>query len=326
MNNIGRSVYKSKAHKNKKEYGISFKIPLTFTFAMVILLLLTTSPITSLRQLIRHAEAASLTSVNIVPSNNIVNTRTTYDIIFRTATTATIKTIEMNFPSSFDVRFTFGPNPKLIYKSGIGYGSLSNGGPSDSSTKLVYTVNSTVSISAGTRIRLEIGRIDNSEQTISNSHRVSITTKNTGGNTIDGPTSSASFFMKAIEGRDIDPYLMNRKTLLDNTAGHARGWNPNGVTTDFTITDHDVQIDEEAQDQTFVTLMLRDSHSSKAICMVNHTDFEHFLMNCTAAPPNDAELHYEIHKLPANRITSTSASFQNGKTISEASPFSPSMP
>ena len=59
--------------------------------------------------------------------------------------------------------------------------------------------------------------------------------------------------------------------------------------------------------------------------MVNHTDFEHFLMNCTAAPPNDAELHYEIHKLPANGITSTSTSFQNGG-ISEASPFSPSMP
>jgi hypothetical protein len=73
--------------------------------------------------------------------------------------------------------------------------------------------------------------------------------------------------------------------------------------------------------------MLRDSHTSKAVCMVNHTDFfEHFLMNCNAAPLNDAQLHYEIHKLPANRITSTSTSFQNGGTISGASQFSPSMP
>ena len=130
--------------------------------------------------------------------------------------------------------------------------------------------------------------------------------------------------MKGIEGRDIDPNLMTRKTLLDNTAGHARGWDPNGVTTDFTIFDHDVQTHEEAQDQTFVTLMLRDSYSSKAICMVNHTDFEHFLMNCTAAPPNDAELHYDIHKLPDNRITSSSTSFQNGGTVSGACQFSES--
>ena len=308
---------------NNLASSIIFKIPYTFVFALVILLLLTTSSTTSFRQLIIPAEAAQLTNVNIVPSNNIVNTRTTYDIIFNTATTGTIKTIEMNFPSSFDVRFTFGPNPKLIDKIGIGSGSLSNGGPSDSSTKLVYTVNSPVSVPAGTRIRLEIGRIDNSELTTSNFHQVTITTKNTGGNTIDGPTLSETFIMKGIEGRDIDPNFMIRKTLLDNTAGHTRGWDPNGVTTDFTIFDHDVQTDEEAQDQTFVTLMLRDSHSSKAICMVNHTNFEHFLMNCTSAPPSDAELHYEIHKLPDHRITSTSS--QHGG-ISGANPFSPSMP
>ena len=46
---------------------------------------------------------------------------------------------------------------------------------------------------------------------------------------------------EGIEGRDIDPNLMIRKTLLDNTAVHTRGWDPNGVTTDFTITDLDVQ-------------------------------------------------------------------------------------
>lgn len=245
--------------------------------------------------------------------------------MFKTATTATIKTIEMNFPSSFDVRFTFGPNPKLIEKSNIGSGSLDNGGPSDSATKLVYKVNNPVSVSAGTSIRLEIGRIDNS-QTPDIAARVSITTKNTGGNTIDGPTSSSSFFIKAIDGSDIEPNFMIRKTLFDNSAGHDRGWDPDGVTTDFTIFDHDVQIDEEAGDETFVSLMLRDSHTTKPICMVNDTQFEKFLMNCTTAPPNDAELHYEIHKLPPNRITSTSSSFQNEGTIPLASPFSPSMP
>ena len=57
MNNIGRSIDKPKVHKNKKTYGITFEIPLTFAFAIVILLLLTTSPITSSRQLIKLAEA-----------------------------------------------------------------------------------------------------------------------------------------------------------------------------------------------------------------------------------------------------------------------------
>jgi hypothetical protein len=323
MNDIGRRVDKSKGHKNKREYSITFEIP----FAFVILLLLTTSAITSFRQLIIPAEAAPLTNVNIVPSNNIVNTRTTYDIIFNTATTGTIKTIEMNFPSSFDVQFTFGPNPKLIDKIGIGSGSLSNGG---SSTKLVYTVNSPVSVSAGTRIRLEIGRIDNSQLTTSNFHQVTITTKNTGGNTIDGPTLSDTFIMKGIEGRDIDPNFMIRKTLRDDTVGHSLGWNPGGSTTDFTIIDHDAQTEEEAGDETFITLMLRDSHSTGAICMVNHTDGEHtdgtFYMNCNAPPADGAELHYEIHKLPPNVIKSTSTSFQNGETVLGASTFSPSMP
>ena len=260
MNNIGRSIDKPKVHKNKKTYGITFEIPLTFAFAIVILLLLTTSPITSSRQLIKLAEATSLTNVNIIPSNNIVNTRSTYDIWFTTATTATIKTIEMDFPSTFDVRFTFSPNPKLIERSGIGSGSLSNGGPSDASSKLVYTVDSPVSVSAGTKIRFEIGRIDNSQ--VANTFTVSFTTKNTGGNIIDGPTSSSSFVIKAIEGGDIDPNFMIRKTLRDDAVGHSLGWNPDGSTTDFTIIDHDAQTEEEAGDETFITLMLRDSHST----------------------------------------------------------------
>jgi len=251
-------------------------------------------------QFVKPVEAAgTLTSIAILPTNNIVNTRTTYDIIFKTATTGTIKTINMVFPSGFDVSAA----TRVIEKSGIGSGSLT----APSSTTLIYTVSSPASVSAGTTIRLEIGRIDNSD-TENIAARVSITTKNTGGNTIDGPTNSPSFVIRAIDGLDISPFFMNRKTLYDDTAGHAHGWDPNGVTTDFTITDSDVQIDEEAVDQTFVTVMLRNSHTSNAVCMVNHTDLDHFFMNCIGAPPNGASLHYEIHKLPANPITSSSSS------------------
>jgi hypothetical protein len=317
LNSIKSEGLGPKKNRTSKTSKSIFKISLSLA---LIAFVLTMTPASSFFQIVKPAEAAgTLTSMNVIPTNNIVNTRTTYDIAFKTATTATIKTIEMNFPSSFDVRFTVGPSPKLIERSGIGSGTLSN--PSD--TKLAYTVGSPVTVSAGTLIRLEIGKIDNSE-TPDVSAEVSITTKDTGGNTIDGPTNSPSFVIKAIEGLDIDTNFMNRKTLLDDTAGHARGWDPNGVTTDFTIEDHDVQIDEEAVDQTFVTVMLRNSHTSNAVCMVNHTDFEFFLMNCIGAPPNGAQLHYEIHKLPANRITSTSLSSTTTSSTSStiSSPFS----
>ena len=192
-------------HRNKHVFDV-VKIPLTLS---LIVLVLATSPLSSFFEVVKPAMAAgTLTNVLVIPSNNIVNTRTTYDILFKTATTATIKTIDMNFPSSFDVGIAFGPNPKVIERSGIGSGSLTN----PSSPRLAYTLGSPVTVSAGTLIRLEIGKIDNSE-TRNIAAKVSITTKDTGGNIIDGPTNSPSFVIKAIEGLDISPNFMNRKTL-----------------------------------------------------------------------------------------------------------------
>jgi len=271
-------------------------------------------------QLVKPVMAATLTGISIVPTNNIVNTKATYDIFFKTATTGTIKTISMVFPSSFDISAA----TKLIEKSGIGTGSLSN--PSGST--LVYTVSSPVSVAAGTNIWLEVGKVINSE-TRDIGAKISITTKDTSSNTIDGPTSSPSFVIKAIEGLDISPYLMVRKTLNDNTAGHAHGWDPNGVKTDFTISDGDVQIEEEAGDQTFITLMLRDSHATKSICMVNDIEEANFFMNCNTPPASSAELHYEIHKLPANVITSSLTSSSSSFAPSQEnmqSNHSPSLP
>ena len=290
IKNVDLEVKEKKTSKNIFKISLSMAV-MVFVFNM--------DPDTSFFEYVKPAEAAgTLTSIAILPANNIVNTRTTYDIMFKTATTGTIKTIHMTFPSSFDVSAA----TRYIERSGIGSGSLSN--PSGST--LVYTVSSPVSVAAGTTIRLEIGKIDNSE-TANIAAKVSITTKNTAGNTIDGPTNSPSFVIKQIERLDIDPDFMNRKTLYDDTAGHARGWDPNGVTADFTITDGDIQTEEESVDQTLVTLMLRNSHASNAVCMVNHTVEGSFFMNCIGAPPSGAQLHYEVHKLPANPITSSSS-------------------
>ena len=141
MNSI-KSVDLGRKKKNasKRIFKISFTLLLiVFAFTM-------SSP-SSFFQIIKPAMAAvTLRSIAILPSNNIVNTRTTYDIIFQTATSGTIKTIVMDFPSGFDVSAA----TRYIERSGIGSGSLSN--PSGST--LVYTVSSPVSVAAGTMIRL----------------------------------------------------------------------------------------------------------------------------------------------------------------------------
>ena len=264
---------------------------------ILIAFVLTISPGFSNFGFVEKAEAASLTQVTISPSSNLINGAATYDMSFRTATTGTIKEIQFQFPSSFDLSST-----RLIDRSGIGSGSLSVTG-----TTLKYTLGSAQSITAGTTIKFEVGRI---VATSSGVFTVSAKTLNSQGGTIDGPTNSGSFTIKSIERLDISPQTMVRKTLDDNTAGHAHGWDPNGVTTDFTISDNDIEVEEESGDQTLITLMLRYSHGTNAICMVNHTQEDSFLMNCNTPPANNAQLHYETHRLAANLITSSLSSSQ----------------
>ena len=141
------------------------------------------APAYSFFSFIKPAMAAGiLTGIRVVPSNNLVTTKSTYDIFFTTATTGTIKTIEMNFGGDFNVS----PAAKLIERVGIGGGALSASG-----STLKYTVSNPVSISSGTEVRLEIGRII--AQTIGDSFQITVTTKNALGSIIDGPTLSTGF-------------------------------------------------------------------------------------------------------------------------------------
>lgn len=121
------------------------------------LFVLTMTPASSFLQIIRPAEAAALTHLLVLPTSNIVNERATYDILLRTATTGTIKTIQIDFPLGFDLAVA----TRLIERSGIGSGSLSviNNPDVAGAKSLRYTVSSAVSIPAGTDIRLEIARI-----------------------------------------------------------------------------------------------------------------------------------------------------------------------
>jgi len=269
------------------------------------------APAYSLFSFINPVVAAGiLTGVRVVPSSNLVTTSSTYDIFFTTATTGTIKTIEMNFGSDFNIASA----TKLIENSGIGSGTLSVSG-----SILKYTVRSAVSISSGTSVRLEIGRII--ANNVGNSLKITITTKNSLGGTIDGPTISPVFSIynigtnaiadNSITGDDISPSFMIRKTLYDDDAGHAHGWDPNGSTKSFAIFDSDIQ---GASDSEFISVMIR--YANLAYCTSSPGDTGLFVVHCNNAPVDSAVLDYVITKLPANVVTSTDTSaFTSSSTL-----------
>jgi len=309
MNSI---KYVDRGPNNTTKPDRIFKTSLSLT---LIVLVFTTAPTYSFFSFIKPAMAAGiLTSVNVVPSSNIVTTRSTYNIFFTTATTGSIKTVEMNFGSDFNIASA----TRLIERSGIGGGTLSVSG-----SILKYTVSSPVSISSGTAIRLEIGRII--ANTVGGSLKITITTKNSLGNIIDGPTISTGFPIydigtnaiadNSITGDDVSPSFMVRKTLYDDDAGHAHGWDPNGITKSFTIFDSDIS---GASDSEFISVMIR--YANLAYCTSSPGDTGLFVVHCNSAPVDSAVLDYVITKLPANVVTSTDTStFSSSSTHS--SPF-----
>lgn len=282
---------------------------------LLIVLVFTMAPAYSFFSLIKPAMAAGiLTSIRVVPSNNLVTTKSTYDIFFTTATTGTIKTIEMNFGGDFNVA----PAAKLIERVGIGSGALSASG-----SILKYTVSNPVSISSGTEVRLEIGRII--AHTVGDSFQITVTTKNALGSIIDGPTLSTGFQIydigtdaiadKSITGDDVSPAFMVRKTLYDDDAGHAHGWDPNGSTKSFAIFDSNIA---GASDSDFISVMIR--YANLAYCTASPGDTGLFVVHCNNAPVDSAVLDYVITKLPANVVTSTDTSAFKSSTITSSIP------
>jgi hypothetical protein len=149
---------------------------------------------------------AVLPSVAARQTNNIVNTRTYYDIQLTTATTGAIKRIEVVFPAG-----TITSGARLIEVQGIGAGSVSNSG-----TTVTYVVASPVSIPAGTNIRLEFGNIINPSSP-SNSYTVTVTTRNSANSIIDGPTVSFTYTIKQIQSNDIANSAITSPKIADNS-------------------------------------------------------------------------------------------------------------
>lgn len=123
-----------------------------------------------------------LTNLFAIPSENVFSSKSYYAIIFNTATTGTIKTIEMQFPIGFNIAVA-----NLIEVQGIGPGSLSSSGQI-----LKYTVSSPVIVPAPKTIKFLVADISNSA---SPSNQISVTTRDNSISplVIDGPTNSAPF-------------------------------------------------------------------------------------------------------------------------------------
>src|SRR5437867_1807406 len=129
--------------------------------------------------------AGALTNVFALPSNNVFKGTGYYNVGFTTATTGTIKTIEITFPDGFNVA-----GAKLLLTQGTGAGSLSVSGQT-----VKYTIATPASVPASKSMMIMIGNIVNPAIT---SNQVSITTRDAAAVIIDGPTNSATFTLTRV--------------------------------------------------------------------------------------------------------------------------------
>jgi hypothetical protein len=122
------------------------------------------------------------------PTNNIVNTNSFYDIVFLTATSGIIKKVQVTFPAGTAI-----PSGAYFNEAeGIGLGTVSKSGQT-----IIYTVNNAVNVPAGSKIRLEFANINN-PLSPSSSYKVTVTTRDTFNNIIDGPSQSTAYTIKQI--------------------------------------------------------------------------------------------------------------------------------
>jgi hypothetical protein len=276
---------------------------------------------------------AALSSLTARPTNNIVNTNSFYDVVFLTATAGAIKTIQVTFPAGTTI-----PSGAFFNEAeGIGPGTASKSGQT-----ITYTVTNAANVPAGTKIRLEFANINNPLSPSAN-YKVTVTTRNAANTIIDGPTQSTAYTMKQIGTNAIannaitssklgtfsvtDSKLdagsvstskiedgaitstkpaesfMKRVTVLDNAAGHAVGWDPDGSTLAFGIFEPDMS--ENRNNPFIIVEVTGPNHISNfMLCHASGEDTppDIFVVFCDSAPPNVSELHYVVGNLPEHTV------------------------
>jgi hypothetical protein len=220
----------------------------------------------------------------VLPSSNLILTTTNYDIIYTTSKAGILDKVELEFPSSFDLS-----QVRLIGVSGIGSGLLSA-----SKEKLTYHLIPSTNILPGMNIRLEIGGIVNG---VSQKNKVNLTTVDSTNKVIEGPISSETFSLTAvgwgmISGGTIDSAKIDESFIkFGKLTDGLTGWNPNGLSKTFTITDNGVS----SSSIVLVTLDLgRNTSSFGNGCAVDLAGLGKFIVACTRAPSQGTSLNYIV--------------------------------
>ena len=143
----------------------------------------------------------SPTANQLYPTNDLVNSRAWYQVIFTTGTTAPIKQVEVDFPPGTNIA-----NAKLVDTAGLGPGTFTISGQT-----ITYTVAPEVLVPANTELRLQYDNILNPSIPDANL-TVRITTKDTAGSVIDSGTSLA-YKIRQIETEDISNKSITREKI-----------------------------------------------------------------------------------------------------------------
>ena len=127
-----------------------------------------------------YIASASPTANQVYPTNDIVNSRAWYQVIFTTGTTSPIKQVEVDFPSGTNIA-----NAKLLDTAGLGPGIYTISGQT-----ITYTLAPEVLVPTNTELRLQFDNILNPSVPDANL-TVGITTKDSAGSVVDSGTSLA---------------------------------------------------------------------------------------------------------------------------------------
>jgi hypothetical protein len=247
---------------------------------------------------------AALQIPRTLQSTDLVNSLAFYEVTFITSTTGAIDKIRMDFPAGTNVAAA-----GVIERIGIGGGTLLKSGSS-----ITYDVTTPVSIPAGTFIRLEMFGIKNPGFP-STAFAATITTRDSGGNLIDGPSQTNFYTVKQVGTDEIANFavtnlklasgsitpptiaesFMKKVTLLDTPSGNAAGWTPDGTDTQFTISESAIIGEENSLVNIVVT------NAGNVVCIVSHippAPASSFNVACITAPIDGAHLNYVVENLP----------------------------
>lgn len=152
------------------------------------------------------ANAAALTTVNWSLTNNqAAATGVTYSYSFKTATTATIKTVTFAVSGA-----GLGGAPSIVKAYGLGAGGVTIVGQT-----ITYTVTSAVSVSAGISIYVELSGLTNPA---AGPYTTNVSTNTSAPTVIDGPTTSNSITMGATNTAITVTVAKSLTFTLDTTA------------------------------------------------------------------------------------------------------------